>query len=239
MAGAARAETGWSGVVDSGPGLSIWNGIEGKTTGGLCMSKSLWYVDWSNPEYLLHGNERQRAAYRALSELNIFHVLQEYDPLLVGTIPLGIDLPESDLDVICETAQQDDFAGCLERNFNSHTGFVLKRKLINSLPSIIANFEQSGFAVEIFGQPRPVKQQTAYRHLLVEAQLLEIGGESARREIVRLKYNGMKTEPAFARYFNLPEDPYQILLELSWMEHAELAAFVRHYWNSTAAEGGS
>ncbi|MFQ5796001.1 MAG: DUF4269 domain-containing protein, partial [Candidatus Bipolaricaulia bacterium] len=68
--------------------------------------------------------------------------------------------------------------------------------------------------------------QNAYRHMAVEARLLAIGGEQARQEIRRLKRTGLKTEPAFACYFNLEGDPYQVLLQLATLSDDELRAVI-------------
>jgi hypothetical protein len=169
---------------------------------------------WQDISYLSDGNERQRQAYRALQTLGVFKVLRDYTPVLVGTIPLAIDLEESDLDIICEVHDLTTFAGLVTRAFGQQEGFRVKQKLINGLPSLVAHFTYAGFPIEIFGQPRPVTEQNAYRHMVVEARLLAIGGEGARREIRRLKRAGLKTEPAFARHFNLAGDPYEALLQL-------------------------
>lgn len=80
--------------------------------------------------------------------------------------------------------------------------------------------------LEIFGQPLPVTEQNAYLHLLVEARLLSIGGERAKREIRRLKRAGLKTEPAFTRYFRFEGKPYQTLLQLSMLKDSELQALI-------------
>jgi hypothetical protein len=39
------------------------------------------------------------------------------------------------------------------------------------LPTVVANFVAQGFAVEVFGQAKPVLQQTTVRHMLVERAL--------------------------------------------------------------------
>ncbi len=38
---------------------------------------------------------------------------------------------------------------------------------------------------------------------------------------------GLKTEPAFARYFHIEGDPYQALLEMASCDDDELMAFVQ------------
>jgi hypothetical protein len=58
-------------------------------------------TDWKDVTYLLHGTVTQRAAYAALAALQVFSLLQDFDPVLVGTIPLNIDIPGSDLDIVC------------------------------------------------------------------------------------------------------------------------------------------
>jgi len=187
-------------------------------------------VNWRDPSYLLRGTERQRAAYRLLRELRLFEDLRDYTPVLVGTIPLGIDVAGSDLDIVCEVQvpEMETFTRRVTAAFGHQPDFHLKRKRINGLPTVVAGFTASTegytFPVEIFGQPRPVTAQNAYRHMVVEARLLALGGEPARRAIRRLKQQGLKTEPAFARYFRLEGDPYQTLLELAALDDEALAA---------------
>lgn len=172
---------------------------------------------WDNIAYLQQGNDRQRDAYRVLIELDLFSVLADYDPILVGTIPLGIDVPGSDLDLICYVPEAEfpRFRHILTAMYGDYEGFTLEEKEIGGLPTMVCRFTYRRFPIEIFGQPRPTQEQNAYRHLVAEAQLLRFAGESARDTIVQMKAQGMKTEPAFGEFFHLPGDPYQALLELA------------------------
>ena len=63
--------------------------------------------------------------------------------------------------------------------------------------------------------------------MIVEKKLLEISGESARKQIIKLKKLGLKTEPAFAKYFNLKGDPFDELLKLSRLNEKELILFLK------------
>ena len=63
-------------------------------------------IDFKDIGYLKNGNLRQQNAFDVLSELDIFEKLKEYNPILPGTIPIEIDLPKSDLDIICECKNQ-------------------------------------------------------------------------------------------------------------------------------------
>jgi hypothetical protein len=85
--------------------------------------------------------------------------------------------------------------------------------LIQNEPTIIASFFIEDFEIEIFGQNIPVQQQSGYRHMIIEYNLLLQFGEEFRKNIIDLKRQGFKTEPAFAELFGLSGDPYQALLD--------------------------
>lgn len=189
-------------------------------------------IPWQDIAYLAHGNERQRKAHRTLENLQVLHILRDYTPVLVGTIPIAIDVAGSDLDIVCEVHDLAAFEQLVTQAFGRQQGFRLKRKRVNDLPTIVANFE-AGFPIEIFAQPRPVAEQNAYRHMAVQARLLALGGEKARQEIQGLKRTGLKTEPAFTRYFNIQGDPFEALLELSRLDEKELQALIRDTQHAT------
>jgi hypothetical protein len=69
--------------------------------------------NFRNIEYLKFGNERQKLAYSEIRKLHIFEKLKKYNPILTGTIPIEIDLPESDLDMICECKKHLEFSAFL------------------------------------------------------------------------------------------------------------------------------
>ena len=184
-------------------------------------------IRWQDPTYLRTGTPRQQAALNVLQDLKVFEILADYSPVLVGSLPLAIDLPSSDLDIICAADNLAGFSDQVKYAFGNQADFRIKQKVINGLQTTVAKFASAGFAVEIFGQPRPVEAQNAYRHMVVEARLLEIGGEEAQQAIRQLKGKGLKTEPAFARYFNLGGDPYAVLLEMGTLEEDALRAALR------------
>lgn len=66
-------------------------------------------MNFDNIEYLQNGNDRQRQAYSTLSDNQILPKLKRYDPILVGTIPINIDIENSDLDIICCFADKREF----------------------------------------------------------------------------------------------------------------------------------
>jgi len=162
--------------------------------------------------YLKVGNPKQIKAYEVLTKNNVFSKLAEFHPIFVGTIPINIDIGNSDLDVICYWKNKNDFIDKIKIQFSDEQHFSLKEIEIDSAPTVIANFILDGFEIEIFGQNIPVKQQNAYRHMIIEHQILLEKGEEFRQKIIQLKKDGYKTEPAFGLLLGLNEDPYLELL---------------------------
>jgi len=167
-------------------------------------------IDFTNIKYLKSGNVRQQLSYKLLTENRVLSLLEEFDPLLVGTIPIGIDLPQSDLDIVCYFENKDYFFQRVSDLFYKTRDFKINHRVAHE--AVVANFWIGDFEIEIFGQNIPCRQQNGYRHMLVEYLLLVGLGESFKNEIVYLKRNGYKTEPAFAKVLGLAGDPYEALL---------------------------
>jgi hypothetical protein len=184
--------------------------------------------NWHDLGYLQAGSARQQQAYAAIQRLGVLPLLRAYRPVLAGTIPLGIDLPGSDLDLICEVPAADFpvLGALLRRHYGAQPGFGLHETRWQQLPTLVCRFEAEGFAWEIFGQPRPVAQQQAVRHLQVEYAVLQAGGEAWRQAVLQLRQQGLKTEPAFARLLGLPGDPYAALLTLESLPPGELRRYL-------------
>jgi len=176
-----------------------------------------------DPAYLADGTERQRAAHRVLSELRIFEILAPYHAMLSGTIPLAIDIPESDLDVLCEVHDFDGFAAVLEDAYAGAPDFMLSKfKAGRDGPYRTASFSHADAVIEVFAQALPITRQGAYRHMVIQARLLDLGGDALRIAIVALRRGGLKTEPAFARHLGIAGDPYIALLALEKIDDGGL-----------------
>lgn len=182
---------------------------------------------WKEIEYLLEGNIKQRKAYSVLKTIDIFDILKKYQPLLVGTIPIDIDLPNSDLDIICEVNEFSEFKNIVTRSFSEYDNFEIDIEKSNKKQYILSKFRVMDFEIEIYGEPLPVYKQNAYRHMIVEEKILKLGGEKVRKEIIDLKRQGLKTEPAFFKYLNLKGDPYDELLKLERVSNEYLKDIVQ------------
>lgn len=175
-------------------------------------------IDFLNIDYLKAGNPRQMAAYQTLTHHRIMEGLQQYDPILAGTIPISIDIANSDLDVICCYKELGEFASTIKELFGQMEGFVLKTCEHQNTLSVKANFRADNFEIEVFAQNIPTRLQNAYRHMVIEHRLLNERGEPFRQEIIKLKQQGYKTEPAFASLLGIEGDPYLGLLALEKQE---------------------
>jgi len=169
-------------------------------------------INFLDTAYLKSGNEKQIKAYRVLTENDIIEKLAKYNPFLVGTIPINIDIKNSDLDIICYVQDMKNFRNDLAHHFNQEKDFVISENA--KLHSLKANFFIDEFEIEIFGQSIPTENQNAYRHMLIEYQILLKKGEGFRQQIIELKNQGYKTEPAFAKLLGLDGNPYEELLKL-------------------------
>jgi len=165
-------------------------------------------------EKLSSGGESQREVYEALRHCNIFARIAEYEPVLVGSIPLGIDTEGSDVDIICYYTDVHQFKAELVSQFGNEQGFTLNQSEMYGLETVTANFIINGLQFEIFGQNIPIQMQLGYRHMLIEETVLRSHGERFRRDVIELKKQGMKTEAAFCRLLGIDGNPYLKILGL-------------------------
>jgi hypothetical protein len=181
--------------------------------------------------HLASGTPRQRRAHAALGEVGVLRDLARFDATLIGTVPLGVDLPDSDLDIACRALDAVEFAAELRRLYGAMSGFDIRAAEV-SLPApgraIVASFAHGGERYEVFGEARAVEEQAGFRHMVVEARLLELAGPSLRDHVRRLRMGGARTEPAFASALGLDGDPYRRMLDLFDAGDDDLRALVRH-----------
>ena len=169
-------------------------------------------VDFSTIEYLKNGNQKQILAYEILTRNNVLDDIAEFEPILVGTIPINIDIENSDLDIICYWKNKTSFKTKIQAVFGNEKEFKIRETQIGDQETVIANFRIDPFEIEIFGQNIPTKNQNGYKHMVIENQILASKDENFRLEIIKLKQKGYKTEPAFGLLLGLKNDPYLELL---------------------------
>ncbi|MGZ9585315.1 DUF4269 domain-containing protein [Paenibacillus marinisediminis] len=174
--------------------------------------------------YLKRGTDQQQDAYRVLTSYRILEPLIQVDPVLVGTVPLALNIPGSDLDIVCEVHDPDVFAEDVGSMYAGFDDYETEIGSTRGIPFVCIRFTCEGWPIEIFGQPVPVSQQNGYRHMVAEYRILQLIGPAGKERLLRHKLNGEKTEPAFAQYLQLSGDPYEAMLELADADDAALRA---------------
>ncbi|KMS51544.1 phage capsid protein [Sphingobium cupriresistens LL01] len=157
--------------------------------------------------------------------MNILTTLSRYDPHVAGTPPLGLDVPTSDIDILCHALDLDRFTTHVWNAFNSSADFRIWQWSGGDKP-VIAAFKAEGWQFEIFGQARPVEQQRGWRHFLVEQRLIRLGGKDFVEAVMAFRRSGMKTEPAFAAALDMEGDPYELLFDIASLDEDALVGFL-------------
>jgi len=178
--------------------------------------------NYRNIQYLKSGTPVQQSAYQAITELGILEILEAYDPILVGTIPIAIDIPRSDLDIICQVYNFDEFCKLIHTHFGACTDYNLRKKSGQNGLILVVNFEFMGFVFEIYATSAQTESLNGYRHMIIESRIIDLLGDTFRKEVITLKLKGMKTEPAFAKLLHLIGDPYEALLSLEKKSDQEI-----------------
>ena len=75
--------------------------------------------------YLQTGNAKQRRVFKVLTEFRVLEKLWAFDPILVGTIPISVDIDSSDIDLICSWSDKQTFRAVLEKEFGALAHFNL------------------------------------------------------------------------------------------------------------------
>jgi len=172
------------------------------------------HTRFENIDYLKNGNEKQQRAYNLLTRCRVLEKLSPFDPILVGTIPINIDIESSDLDIICYCKDRAHFKKLLTAEFGHLIGFRIWQTIDRPTQDTFAYFIMDGFVVEIVGKNIPTKKQVAYRNMIIENKLINQKGETFRKRIVDLKHKGYKTEPAFRMELGLKGNSHNALLGL-------------------------
>lgn len=168
---------------------------------------------------LLDQSETQRSVRSVLFETGIFDRMERFSPIVCGSYPLDIALGGSDLDISCYAENLESYIYFALDNFKESENFYLKIKEIRSRPSVIVRFTHKEQMIEIFTQSIPVEQQHGYLHMVIEWHILQEMGRSFKEDLMALRREGIKTEPAFAHLLRLKGDPYISLLEYGSLKH--------------------
>ena len=156
-----------------------------------------------------------------IDRLALLKILCDFKPCVIGTPPLGIDVPTSDIDIACSAENLSQFRSFSLQNFSHLNGYRCHDSSAQNLPSVIVRFKALGWNIELFCQTIPTEQQWGVRHFNIEQRLIELDPR-LKLAVQQLKQSGIKTEPVFAQTLGLDGDPYRTLLELEHNSDREL-----------------
>jgi len=159
----------------------------------------------------------------AVHQLDILKALAAYDPHIAGTPPLGIHTETSDIDILFRAPEPEAFVADVSQLYEHMSGFHIWQWTSEDRP-VVARFRAYGWDFELFAGTQPVAQQFGWRHFKIEQRLLLLGGDSFRGAILKLRRDGLKTEPAFWSALKREGDAYLGLLSLEQATDDELSA---------------
>jgi putative acetyltransferase len=173
-------------------------------------------------DYLRNGTQRQQQAFKVLQDLAVFDLLASFGPVLAGTIPLEIDLPGSDLDILLQYDDMQALKEILETHYQHRERFSAEIKSIRGVECVVVRFREQEEQIELFGHPLPAIEQYAFRHMVQEYRCLEAGGITMRDKITEYKKSGLNTEASFAKLLGLGGDEFEAMLSLEKYSDLEL-----------------
>jgi uncharacterized protein DUF4269 len=103
----------------------------------------------------------------AIKHSHVLDALRAFDPRVVGTLPLGLSVAGSDIDIVCHADDPTAFAQAIWKQYQSCDGFRLYQWTSSARP-VVGRFELGGWPFEVFGHPRPVDQQHGWLHFEIE-----------------------------------------------------------------------
>ncbi|MES0882989.1 DUF4269 domain-containing protein [Roseibium sp. SCP14] len=160
-----------------------------------------------------------------VNKLALLDRLIEFAPVIIGTPPLEIAIDTSDIDIACSSSDLSHFSDVVRLQFGGFEEFHVRSVDHLSHPAVVASFFAMDWQIELFCQALKTDDQWGVRHFRVEQRVLAIE-PGLRDEVLKLRQQGLKTEPAFARLLDLKGDPYEAMLDLGDKSDKELREII-------------
>lgn len=168
---------------------------------------------------------RIESAHRAIATSGVLKRFANFDPHPVSTILVGLDTPDSDIDVVCSWSSREVFRRVLAAYLDEFGGSPVRE-----LPdALVGSFCHAGFELEIYASGIPVEEQMGWRHFEIMRRIVAQDMPGFVEHVRALRTAGSKTEPALCEALGLEGvNPYVQLLELeSWSDDLLQSTLVR------------
>ncbi|MEO1443769.1 MAG: DUF4269 domain-containing protein, partial [Chloroflexota bacterium] len=107
--------------------------------------------NWHDHTAIRDGLPQQMRAYSTVyDELAVFMRLQAHKPMWVGTYPINVDTPASDIDIIFSPPNLRRFLVDVRDAYGDRKDFKVVWQPIKQVPSIVVGFTCEGFSIEFF-----------------------------------------------------------------------------------------
>lgn len=151
----------------------------------------------------------------------ILENLSKNDPRWVGTIPLGIDTSDSDVDIIFCKPESDQFITQQVLQTALSSNWTLDKQSLNHL-----KFLTSSGLIEFYFENTPTSEQNGFVHFQIEEKILKYSNPQFKSKIQILKNQKVATEPAFANVLKIAGDPYIELYKMNSWPISKLKKFI-------------
>lgn len=178
--------------------------------------------------------EKNDSIEKILKETNILNLLDDLNPLIINTFLLDISIASSDFDILIQYKDKEQYIKRMKTLFTNYPSFKIEEYQINHLSSILTSFSYNGLSFEIFAQEISPIKQNAYLHFLTEERLLKLGGNDFKEMVMKLRREGLKTEPAFATALKLKGDAFEEMLKLQKYSNHQLKSLLRDAQSTTS-----
>lgn len=174
--------------------------------------------------------EKNTSIWKAIQTSQVLQILSDEKPLIVGTFPLGVNLDTSDVDIVIQfdEASRDQILNLCMKHWGDLPEFNVTSGFIDSHETLTINFLLSQIRFEIFAQQKETVQQNAQLHFQAEERILKLGGAELANQIMHLRTQGLKTEPAFTQALKLKGSPYEVVLNLHSKTNDQLLKLIKH-----------
>lgn len=167
--------------------------------------------------------EKNKNIFNALKDSQILQHFHDHAPLIAGTFPLGLNIKNSDLDVLMQSHDLNRTLEKIKSIYGKELSFSWKIIQVDAIDTLLVHFQWQDIPFELFIQNIHPVEQKAYLHFLCEEKILKIFGQDFKSKVLDLRAKGLKTEPSFAQALNLTGDPYLQLLNLQKLGTLQLA----------------
>jgi hypothetical protein len=103
-----------------------------------------------------------------------------FDPRVAGTPPLGLDLPGSDIDVLCFAPDARIFSDIVWHAFSDAPAFIAKQ-WVDPPRAVVVSFEAAGWQIQLYGEAIPVERQRGWRHFALNGDCSRLAGTTSGR----------------------------------------------------------